>query len=62
MQQVFAAIDWFLNTSTDYQAQEPTRRDELLALVQREIDTCQVDAEREQLEARKARLEQLKSR
>jgi len=57
MQQVLAAIDWFLNTSKDYRANEPTRRDELLALVQREIDACSTDSERAAWESRKALLE-----
>lgn len=57
MQQFLAAIDWFLNTSKDYRANEPTRRDELLALVQREIDACSTDSERAAWESRKALLE-----
>lgn len=50
------AVDWFLNASAGYRRKEPTRREELLALVQRELDACQIDAEREALEKRKALL------
>lgn len=57
MQEILATVDWFLNASPDYQAKEPTRRAQLLALVQRELDACQTDAEREPLEKRKSLLE-----
>jgi len=62
MQQVFSKIDWFLNASPDYQAQEPTRRDELMALIERELERCPGDAIKEQLESRKVQLELLYSR
>lgn len=57
MQQVWAAIDWFLNASEDYRAKEPTRRSDLLALVARELEVCQSDEERAQLEMRRAQLQ-----
>ncbi len=46
MPQILATVDWFLNAPPDYQAEEPTRRAQLLALVERELDACQMDAER----------------
>lgn len=52
------AIDWFLNTPEHYRANEPTRRDELLALAQRELDACRTDSEKAQFEDRIALLEQ----
>lgn len=62
MQQVFSSIDWFLNASPDYQAKEPTRRDDLMALIERELERCPSDAIKAQLESRKAQLELLYSR
>lgn len=57
MHGILEAIDWFLNTSEEYQVKEPTRRRELIALVEREIEDCQSEGVRTQLEARRERLE-----
>lgn len=57
MKQVLAAVDWFLDCSEDYRRKEPTRRDELLALVQRELDACRTDEERVPWELRKSLLQ-----
>lgn len=51
------AVEWFLSAPPSYRAEEPSRREQLLAQVQREIEFCLVDAERELWEQRKALLE-----
>ena len=58
MQQVLKVIDWFLNAPNEYRANEPTRRDELLAIVQREIASCSTEVEKAPWESRRTRLEQ----
>jgi len=35
------AVEWFLSAPSSYRAREPSRRDQLQALVQCEIDACQ---------------------
>ena len=55
---VLEAIDKFLNASTHYRAEEPTRRELLIELAKRELGLCDSDERREQLEKRMALLEQ----
>lgn len=62
MREILAAIDWFLNTPENYQVEELNKRDELLALVKRELVACRTDSEREPWERRKILLEAISSR
>jgi len=53
------AVEWFLNAPPSYRAEEPSRREQLLALVQCELDACWTDTERASWEQRKELLARL---
>lgn len=51
------AVDWFLGAGKNYQDSEPTRAEELLALLTRDLAICHSDEERVKLERGKAALQ-----